>query len=166
MPRIKLRRDTAENWTAFNPVLHAGEIGFEQDTDMLKVGNGTDQWVDLGYLHVGDDGKSAYEIAQDHGYLGTETEWLLSLEDGPVGPPGSVGPPGDTGPVGPPGPTGPAGPQGPEGDPGVDGVDGAEGDVGPIGPQGPAGDENVLLLDIGDPVPGGTAAGTIIFRKA
>lgn len=28
----------------------------------------------------GDDGKSAYEIAKEHGYTGTEAEWLESLK--------------------------------------------------------------------------------------
>lgn len=29
---------------------------------------------------VGDDGKSAYQIAREHGFVGTETEWLASLK--------------------------------------------------------------------------------------
>lgn len=28
----------------------------------------------------GDDGKSAYQLAVDNGYSGTETEWLASLK--------------------------------------------------------------------------------------
>ena len=31
----------------------------------------------------GADGKSAYEIAVEHGYVGTETEWLASLKGEP-----------------------------------------------------------------------------------
>ena len=30
--QIKLRRDTAANWTSANPTLAAGELGFETDT--------------------------------------------------------------------------------------------------------------------------------------
>ena len=47
-------------------------------------------------------GKSAYEIAQDNGFKGTEAEWLASLrgEGGAVGPPGPRGETGDTGPAG------------------------------------------------------------------
>lgn len=39
---------------------------------------------------VGADGKSAYEVAQDNGFTGTETEWLASLkgETGAQGPQG------------------------------------------------------------------------------
>lgn len=38
-------------------------------------------------IMVGDNGKSAYEIAVDHGYKGTEQEWLDSLKglQGPQG---------------------------------------------------------------------------------
>lgn len=48
--RIKLRRDTAANWTATNPVLAQGEPGFETDTDFLKVGDGVTAWNDLSYV--------------------------------------------------------------------------------------------------------------------
>ena len=44
----------------------------------------------------GPRGYSAYEIALRNGFVGTEEEWLESLQNGP---------PGDTGPQGPPGPT-------------------------------------------------------------
>ena len=47
--RIKLRRDTAANWTAANPVLAAGEIGYETDTKQAKVGNGSSAWTALEY---------------------------------------------------------------------------------------------------------------------
>lgn len=42
---------------------------------------------------VGDNGKSAYEIAVDHGYKGTEQEWIDSLKglQGPQGEPGLKG---------------------------------------------------------------------------
>jgi hypothetical protein len=47
--RIKLRRDTAANWTAANPVLAAGEVGYESDTKQAKVGNGSSVWSSLEY---------------------------------------------------------------------------------------------------------------------
>ena len=46
---IKLRRDTAANWTSTNPVLAAGEAGFESDTKKLKIGDGTTAWSSLTY---------------------------------------------------------------------------------------------------------------------
>ena len=74
----------------------------------------------------GDDGKSAYEIAVEKGFIGTEEEWLSSL----------VGPQGEQGPQGPVGPQGEQGPQGPQGDPGPKGDKGDKGDTGEQGPQG------------------------------
>lgn len=49
MTTIKLRRDTAANWTANNPVLAQGEPGVETDTHQVKYGNGTTHWNDLPY---------------------------------------------------------------------------------------------------------------------
>lgn len=69
----------------------------------------------------GKDGKSAYQIALDNGFEGTEEEWLLSL----TGPQGETGPKGDTGEQGPQGEAGPQGEQGEQGVPGADGKDGA-----------------------------------------
>lgn len=47
----------------------------------------------------GIDGLSAYEIAVENGFVGSETEWLASLQGapGPVGPEGPQGLKGDTG---------------------------------------------------------------------
>jgi hypothetical protein len=50
---IQLRRDTAANWTSVNPILAAGEAGFETDTKKLKVGDGTTAWQSLGYYTLG-----------------------------------------------------------------------------------------------------------------
>ena len=47
---IKLRRDTAANWTSANPVLVSGEPGFETDTGRLKVGDGSTMWASLPYI--------------------------------------------------------------------------------------------------------------------
>lgn len=54
---------------------------------------------------TGEPGASAYEIAVSNGFVGTEAEWITSLE-GPEGPEGPAGP---TGPGGSSAPTGPAG---------------------------------------------------------
>ena len=60
----------------------------------------------------GKDGKSAYQIALDNGFVGTEQEWLDSLK-------GEKGEKGDKG------DTGEQGAQGEQGEPGKDGADGA-----------------------------------------
>ncbi len=46
---IKLRRDTAANWTSADPVLAAGEIAFESDTNKIKVGDASTLWSSLDY---------------------------------------------------------------------------------------------------------------------
>jgi len=43
------RRDTASNWTAQNPTLLAGELGYETDTGKWKVGTGSAVWTALAY---------------------------------------------------------------------------------------------------------------------
>ena len=47
---MQQRRGTAEQWTAANPVLAAGEIGFETDTSKFKMGNGSSAWSALSYF--------------------------------------------------------------------------------------------------------------------
>lgn len=48
--RVQQRRDTAANWTAANPVLLAGEVGWETDTGKAKLGDGTTVWASLAYI--------------------------------------------------------------------------------------------------------------------
>jgi|694.fasta_scaffold58838_2 hypothetical protein len=48
--RMQQRRGTAAQWTAANPILAAGEIGFETDTNKFKVGDGTNTWSNLTYF--------------------------------------------------------------------------------------------------------------------
>lgn len=120
----------------------------------------------------GEDGASAYEIAVESGFVGTEAEWLASLvgpqgpkgedgaqgiqgakgdkgEQGPKGDDGVKGDKGDQGEQGPKGDTGDAGPQGPQGEQGLQGpqgpagADGADGATGPQGEQGPQGPAGV-----------------------
>ena len=47
---MQQRRGTAAQWTASNPVLNAGEIGFESDNNKFKIGDGTNHWADLPYF--------------------------------------------------------------------------------------------------------------------
>jgi hypothetical protein len=48
--RMQQRRGTAEQWTAANPILAAGEIGFETDTNQFKIGDGVNAWSALSYF--------------------------------------------------------------------------------------------------------------------
>lgn len=99
-------------------------------------------------------GKSAFEIAVEHGYVGTEEEWLRSLHgkdgvDGTPGKDGEQGPPGENGRDGIDGEQGSPGADGKDGRDGIDGVPGKDGEPGPpgkdgdIGPQGPPGRDGV-----------------------
>ena len=114
---------------------------------------------------VGEDlprGKSAYEVAVENGFSGTETEWLASLK-GATGAPGANGKDGtdgktpyvgdngnwyigadDTGKPsrgakGDKGEKGDTGAQGIQGEQGIQGVQGEKGDKGEKGAQGPQG---------------------------
>jgi hypothetical protein len=44
---IKLRRGTATQWSTANPVLAAGECGFDMTNNQLRIGNGTSNWSAL-----------------------------------------------------------------------------------------------------------------------
>lgn len=104
----------------------------------------------------GSPGPSAYEVAVENGFSGTETEWLDSLKNGPPGP---VGPPGQDGKDGADGAPGPQGPQG------IQGVKGDKGDKGDVGPAGPAGKDGAPGAkgdpgSIGPPGPQGATGAT------
>jgi hypothetical protein len=53
MARIQLRRDTAANWSSENPVLSAGEPGWDRTNGVLKVGDGTTAWNGLPAIEGG-----------------------------------------------------------------------------------------------------------------
>lgn len=47
--RIQVRRDTSTNWSAANPVLAEGEIGYNLTLGKFKIGDGTTAWNSLAY---------------------------------------------------------------------------------------------------------------------
>ena len=51
MPNIQFqfRRGTSSEWSSANPVLAAGEMGIETNTNLFKVGNGSTAWNALAY---------------------------------------------------------------------------------------------------------------------
>ena len=61
--RIQVRRGTASQWTSVNPILAAGEMGVESDTNLFKFGNGTSTWSALAYANNSD--VAIAEISQD-----------------------------------------------------------------------------------------------------
>jgi len=52
--RMQQRRGTASQWVSSNngdgPILNAGEIGWESDTNKFKIGDGVNYWADLVYF--------------------------------------------------------------------------------------------------------------------
>ena len=58
MTQIKLRRDTAANFTSANPVLGVGEPAYETDTKKLKIGDGTTAYTQLEYFSAGGGGST------------------------------------------------------------------------------------------------------------
>ena len=48
--RMQQRRGTAAQWAAADPILGAGEIGWETDTNKFKIGDGVNNWDDLNYF--------------------------------------------------------------------------------------------------------------------
>lgn len=72
---MQQRRGTAAQWISTNegngPILAAGEIGFESDTNKFKMGDGVNHWIDLDYF-IDEAAISAYvttaelpELTQD-----------------------------------------------------------------------------------------------------
>lgn len=100
--------------------LHIRPSGFESDSgDPVPPTPDLYQQL-LQKIDSSTAGKSAFEIAVEHGYVGTEEEWLRSLH-------GKDGKDGKDGEQGPPGKNGIDGRNGVDGQPGRDGVNGKDG---------------------------------------
>jgi len=77
--RMQQRRGTAAQWTSANPILAAGEIGFETDTGKFKIGNGSSAWGALNYYV---DANAILDGAP--GVLDTLNELAAALGDDPA----------------------------------------------------------------------------------
>lgn len=112
--------------------------------------------VPLAACSEAQNGKSAYEIAVENGFEGTEQEWLESLkgeqgekgDKGDTGEKGDKGDKGDTGAQGPAGEDGQDGKDGADGAPGTPGKDGEDGQDGQDGADGEDGQDGVGIKDI------------------
>lgn len=117
--------------------LHNGEKGDKGDTGSR-----------------GAAGKSAYEIALQNGFIGTEADWLTSLkgqkgDTGAPGAKGASGEKGDRGEPGTPGAKGERGEKGEKGDAGTSGKDGTNGTDGKDGADGYSPTATVTETDAG-----------------
>lgn len=116
--RIQIRRDTSLKWSTNNPVLLQGELGYETDTDCIKIGDGINPWNDLEYLVCETDifnifsngtflvGATGLNFTGS-GVTVTNSGGLATVSI--TGGAGATGATGATGPQGEAGPTGPAG---------------------------------------------------------
>lgn len=121
-------------------MIDTGNVENEEDSRLYLKGD--TEWKFISDLSgaQGIQGLSAYQVAVQHGFEGTEAEWLISLK----GEKGETGPKGDKGDTGEKGATGERGPQGLQGERGLQGVQGEQGEPGiqgPIGPKGEKGDQ-------------------------
>ena len=96
-------------------------------------------------------GKSAYEVALQNGFTGTEADWLTSLkgQKGDTGAPGAKGAPGEKGERGEKGDVGETGEKGEKGDTGTPGKDGVKGTDGKDGADGFSPTATVTETDAG-----------------
>lgn len=75
--KILIRRDTAANWTANDPVLFQGEIGYDLTNKKLKIGDGSTSWNSLEY-YQGDD---ATEVAYSNSTSGLSASTVQAAID-------------------------------------------------------------------------------------
>lgn len=134
-------------------MIDTGNVENEEDSRLYLKGN--TEWKFISDLSgaQGIQGLSAYQVAVQHGFEGTEDEWLISLkgekgetgekgatgERGPQGLQGERGLQGDRGEKGEQGIQGPVGPKGEQGEQGIQGIQGPQGEPGPQGPKGDTG---------------------------
>ena len=71
--QIQLRNDTSANWESVNPVLAQGEVGVENDTALMKVGDGTTAWNSLAYVSV-----DKTQVSYEHTQSSTSNTWSIA----------------------------------------------------------------------------------------
>ena len=142
-------------------MIDTGNVENEEDSRLYLKGN--TEWKFISDLSgaQGIQGLSAYQVAVQHGFKGTEDEWLISLK----GEKGETGPKGDKGDTGEKGATGERGPQGLQGERGLQGVQGEKGEPGiqgPVGPKGEQGEQGIQGIQgpQGEPGPQGPKGDT------
>ena len=115
--------------TTIVKTLHIRQSGFEGENSNVPPTPDLYQQLLHKISEKGKDGKSAYEIAVEYGFVGTETEWLESLKgvDGKDGVNGKDGCDGRNGVDGLPGKDGKDGADGVPGHNGADGKNGGDG---------------------------------------
>lgn len=79
-----LRNDTASEWFSKNPILALGEIGAENDTGLLKLGDGLHRFNDLDYINSGDVDENLITKVNNKLTVANygKSYWTYSSEDG------------------------------------------------------------------------------------
>jgi hypothetical protein len=75
---IKFRRNTAANAASSNPLLDAGEPGFETDTGKFKIGDGSTAWNDLPYAGGGSGDVHAGTATLASGEATVLADWVAT----------------------------------------------------------------------------------------
>lgn len=71
---IQLKRGISTDWTTNNPVLAAGEVGIETDTNKIKIGNGSTAWTSLEYFSGNSgSGVSDYDLLSNQPQINSVT---------------------------------------------------------------------------------------------
>lgn len=58
---LRIRNASSTNWTTRNPVLAQGEFGLENNTFLIKIGDGVRDWAHLPYLNKLDESYFKYD---------------------------------------------------------------------------------------------------------
>lgn len=118
-------------------MIDTGDVENEEDSRLYLKGD--TEWKFISDLSgaQGIQGLSAYQVAVQHGFEGTEAEWLISLK-------------GEKGETGEKGATGERGPQGLQGERGLQGVQGEKGEKGDPGSDASVTKQNVESVLTGD----------------
>lgn len=69
--QFQFRRGTSSQWVTTNPLLANGELGYETDTGLIKIGNGSSLWNILNY-------QAAIPPIQTNAQTGTSYTTVLS----------------------------------------------------------------------------------------
>lgn len=81
--QIQQRRDTAANWTTANPTLALGEVGWETDTRLSKLGDGSTAWNSLPYTVGGvSDFTDLGDVPGSYTGQGSKLVGVKATEDG------------------------------------------------------------------------------------
>ena len=176
--RIRIRSDYPDEWLKNDPVLAAGELGYEiaYPIGRLKIGDGNLRWTELGFLLerglpgdaaqpssilVGETITGSVGSSASVENVGTAQSPIFSFTI-PAGAASTVaGPTGPTGPAGTTGPTGNTGDQGATGPTGAASiVAGPQGIQGATGATGPTGAASTVAGPTGATGPAGSTGAT------